>query len=156
MANSIFREKNIEKINSPESLNDYVKVTNPSVWIILVAIVLLIIGAGVFGAFTKVDTDVLSVAEVKDGKITAYVDESELVKLAVGMQVRIDGREYKISSMADRPKKAEEIDEYVLHKGNMEMSRWIYPIEVDGTIDDGVYPATIIIEQVSPLAYVFN
>lgn len=156
MANSVFRQKNIEKINSPESLNDYVKVTNPSVWVILIAIVLLIVGACVFGALTKVDTEVLAVAEAKDGKITVYVDEAEIDKLSTGMEVKIEGKEYKISSMADRPLKAEEIDDYVLHKGNMEMSAWIYPMEVEGSSEDGVYPAAIIAEQVSPLSYVFN
>ena len=156
MANSIFRQKNIEKINSPESLNDYLKVTNPSVWIILIAVVILISGALVFGALTKVDTDVMAVAEAKDGKITVYVDENEINRIDNGMDVKIGDGKFKIQTIAQRPQKFDAIDEYVLHIGNMENSTWLYSIDVDGRIDDGVYPAAIVVEQSSPLSYVFN
>ncbi len=38
----IFREKALEKITSPEQLNNYLKVTNPAVWMILAAVILLL------------------------------------------------------------------------------------------------------------------
>ncbi len=41
---SIFRQKNIDKVSSPEQLNDYIRVTTPSVWLVLAALVLLLIG----------------------------------------------------------------------------------------------------------------
>ncbi len=31
----LFREKSIESIESPEALNDYLRVTSPSIWLIL-------------------------------------------------------------------------------------------------------------------------
>ena len=31
--NKLFREKNLEQIESPESLNDYLQVTSPGIWI---------------------------------------------------------------------------------------------------------------------------
>ena len=40
---SIFREKSITRVSSPEQLNDYIRVTTPSVWIVLIALVLLMI-----------------------------------------------------------------------------------------------------------------
>ena len=51
MNNGIFRQKNIDKVSSPEKLDDYIRVTTPSVWITLAAIVLLLIGALVWGTF---------------------------------------------------------------------------------------------------------
>ena len=41
---TIFRQKSMEKVSSPEELNDYIRVTNPSVWVVLLALVLLLIG----------------------------------------------------------------------------------------------------------------
>ena len=41
---SIFRKKSLDKINGPEEMRDYVRVTTPSVWIVLTAIMLLVIG----------------------------------------------------------------------------------------------------------------
>ena len=43
-ARSIFTQKSMDHINGPEELNDYVRVTTPSVWIVLTAITLLVIG----------------------------------------------------------------------------------------------------------------
>ncbi len=40
----IYREKSLQKISSPEQLNDYIRVTSPSVWIVLAATVALLIG----------------------------------------------------------------------------------------------------------------
>lgn len=31
----LFREKSVEAVSSPESLNDYLRVTSPGVWILL-------------------------------------------------------------------------------------------------------------------------
>ena len=48
----LFREKSIERINQPEDLDDYIRVTTPSVWIVLIAVVLAlaaIVGWMVFG-----------------------------------------------------------------------------------------------------------
>ena len=42
MANSPFRKKSLEKLNNPEQLNDYIKVTNTAVWMVLALIGLLL------------------------------------------------------------------------------------------------------------------
>ena len=42
--NSVFREKSIDRVNGPESLNDYIRVTSPSVWGVLLALVVLLTG----------------------------------------------------------------------------------------------------------------
>ncbi|HAG04352.1 MAG TPA: hypothetical protein DCG28_02825 [Lachnospiraceae bacterium] len=45
MNEEIFRKKSIEKISSPEKLDDYIKVARPSAWLLLAAIIVLMIGA---------------------------------------------------------------------------------------------------------------
>ena len=40
----LYREKNPEKISSPEQLNDYIHVTTPSIWLVLIALLLLLAG----------------------------------------------------------------------------------------------------------------
>ncbi len=41
---SVFRKKSMDRVSSPEQLNDYIRVTSPSVWLVLSAIVLLLLG----------------------------------------------------------------------------------------------------------------
>ena len=40
----LFRQKSLDRVSSPESLNDYIRVTTPSVWLAMIAIVLLLVG----------------------------------------------------------------------------------------------------------------
>ena len=42
--NSIFRQKSIDMVSGPEELNDYIRVTTPSVWIVLGALIVLLVG----------------------------------------------------------------------------------------------------------------
>ena len=51
---SIFRKKNLDKVSGPESLNDYIRVTSPSVWIALLAILILLAGMLVWSIFGKI------------------------------------------------------------------------------------------------------
>ena len=54
---SIFREKSLERVTSPEQLNDYIKVTTPSVWMILIATLILIIGTLFWSVFGKIQVN---------------------------------------------------------------------------------------------------
>ncbi len=44
MDNKLFREKSIEKVSSPEKLDDYIKVVSPGIWLVLVAVIILLLG----------------------------------------------------------------------------------------------------------------
>ena len=56
----IFREKSIKRVSSPEQLNDYIRVTTPSVWVVLAALIILLLGIlawSVLGTVTAVAAD---------------------------------------------------------------------------------------------------
>ena len=53
--NSIFREKSIEQASSPESLNDYIRVTTPPVWLVLAALLILLTGILIWSVFGTVE-----------------------------------------------------------------------------------------------------
>ena len=44
MAKNIFREKSLDRISSPEQLDDYIKVASPGVWMLLVACIVFLAG----------------------------------------------------------------------------------------------------------------
>ena len=52
---SVFREKSINRVSSPESLNDYIRVTSPSVWIVLLALVVLLAGMLAWSFFGRIE-----------------------------------------------------------------------------------------------------
>ena len=44
MAKTIFRQKSMDRISSPEQLNDYIRVASPGVWMLLIACVVFLAG----------------------------------------------------------------------------------------------------------------
>ena len=60
--NLLFRKKAMDKIASPEQLNDYLRGTNISLWLVLGAVIVLLIGFCVWGTFGRVETQVKAVA----------------------------------------------------------------------------------------------
>ena len=55
-SDGIFREKSLMRVSSPEALNDYIRVTTPSVWLVLGALVVLLVGMLVWSIFGTVET----------------------------------------------------------------------------------------------------
>ncbi len=52
---SVFREKSMKRVTGPESLNDYIRVTSPSVWIALLAILVLLAGFLTWSIFGRIE-----------------------------------------------------------------------------------------------------
>lgn len=48
---NIFREKVVNNLSKPDDLNDYLKVLSPKTWVLLLAIIVLMIGALIWGYF---------------------------------------------------------------------------------------------------------
>ncbi len=53
---SVFREKSIGQVSGPESLNDYIRVTTPAVWLVLAALLILLAGILIWSVFGTVET----------------------------------------------------------------------------------------------------
>lgn len=158
MNEEIFRKQSVDKLSSPEQLNDYIKVTSPSVWIFLSAIIVLLVGVCVWGFFGKLDTTIDVVALSEDGKIVCYVSEDNISSIKEGLDVYIGNETFKVSSLSKEPIALNEnvLSEYGLHLGNLSDGQWAYVIGVDGKIDEGTYKAQIVTNSVAPFYFVFN
>ena len=157
MNDKIFRKKSIDRMSSPEQLNDYIKVTNPGVWMALAAIVILLIGVCVWGVFGKLETKLPVAAVSQDGQTVLYVKEDDLSAVKENMSVYIGDETYKVTSVSAQPVAVtEEISEYARRTGNLSLGEWVYLVQIDKTLPDGVYTAQFVIDSVSPLYFVFN
>ena len=157
MNEKIFRKNSIAKVSSPEQLNEYIKVSNPGVWTVLAAIIILLIGVCAWGFLGHLDTKINTVAVVENSGIVLYVKESDIESVKTDMTVIIGDNEYIITDIASEPVSAnEDFSEYALHVGNLKAGEWVYPVSTDGEIADGVYNAEIIIESISPISFVIN
>ncbi len=94
MEESIFRKSSLEKISSPEQLNDYMKVTSGGVWLLLLGLFALLLAAGVW-AFTGTIPDTIQLTGVAYDEsgdadvIYAYVPLAVSMRLTEGMNVQV-------------------------------------------------------------------
>ena len=157
MNDKIFRKKSIDRMSSPEQLNDYIKVTNPGVWMVLAAIVILLVGVCVWGVFGKLETKLSVAAVSQDGQTVLYVKEDNVASVKENMRVYIGDETYKVVSVSVQPVTVtEEISEYARHTGELSIGEWVYIVPIDGNMPDGVYRAQVVVDSVSPLSFVFN
>lgn len=157
MNKQIFRKKSVDRMSSPEQLNDYIKVTNPGVWMALAAIVILLVGVCVWGVFGTLETKLSVAAVSQDGQTVLYVKEDDLSAVKENMSVYIGDETYKVTSVSAQPVAVtEEISEYARHTGELSIGEWVYVVHIDGNMPDGVYKAQVVVDSVSPLYFVFN
>ena len=88
MEESLFRKDSMDRISSPEQLNDYLHVTNPTVWVVLAAVIILLAGMLVWGFFAsnveagmkiivgESESTVTSVGKTEEGKTFALASTS--------------------------------------------------------------------------------
>ena len=154
---NLFRKKSMDRISSPEQLNDYIRVSTPSVWLLLAAIVILLVGVCVWGVFGHMDTTLPVVIRAGDGQTIAYVRQADAEKVAPGMEVTIGGKEGKVVSVGAEPVQVDDtFTEYMRHVGGLQSGEWVFAMTLDLSCPDGVHEGKIVIDSVSPMSFVLN
>ena len=153
----LFRSKSLQRISSPEELNDYVRVANPGVWMALGAIVLLLAGFLLWAAFGSVNTTVKAVLSTENNQTKCFVSETDAERISEGMTVVSEGREYTIAQTEVDYFKADNVlTDYEKHALDLDEGEWVCLVELDGTAENGVHTATIITESVNPIKFILN
>ena len=98
--NQLFRQKSLDRISSPEQLNDYLKVTNPAIWLVLTAIILLLVGVLIWSSSATIESFAFGTAQVQDGSMRITFDDEQIARnVKTGMTVMVGETESKISSV---------------------------------------------------------
>lgn len=143
MQSQIFRNKSVERISSPEQLQDYMRVTTPGVWMVLTAVILLLVGMIISSAVITMESTIKEQAVVdEDGtvlQIALPLAQKELVE--PGMRVRVAGREAKIDMIFQLEGEVQVLAE--LTKEGDKLSAGTYDVE-------------IVTETVTPISLLFN
>lgn len=147
----IFRKKSIDHALSPDRLDDYIQVSNPSVWMILAAIVLVIAGAAVWTAFGHLSDVQPGVLVVDGDSITCYVDQADAGDLSEGDAVDVAGTQGVVAAVSGDVQPASSLPAGV--RAAIEGGTgWCYAATVSIGLPDGVYEAEITTLEYHPLA----
>ncbi len=151
---SIFRKEAVDRINSPEQLNQYIKVTRPSVWMLFTAVVVLMAGLMFWVVKGEMESYVFMVAISENGQLVAYADPADVSRLSLGDTAVLD-RQYETVISAISPsgiRVPEDLaEEYKEVTGPGERA-YVVTLEYRD-IPDGVYRVEVMVEQMRPLDY---
>ena len=162
-ASSIFNKKATEKLRSPDDLDKYVRVTNPSVWVVLVACIALIAGLLAWGIFGSVTTSVSATGTVISGEAKCFLMADDASRVAVGDDANFGGENMKVSGVTRVPISAGESKDILksdylvsaLVKGD-----WVYVVSFEGdlsNLDQEIpLPVHITTERMAPISLILK
>lgn len=165
MNETIFRKKSLERIASPDKLDDYLKVSSPSVWVVLAALLLVIIAAGAWCFFGSMPTTAAGVGIRLEEGVVCFVAAKEGYAVEPDMEVlftpagsddTVAGRVIEISE----PISAKEAGvsagaEWIAMPGD-----WVCPVKVE--VEEEALPvgaplrASVILEECRPVDLLFG
>lgn len=161
---SIFNQRAADKLRSPDDLDKYVRVTNPSVWIILAACAALLVGLLAWGVFGSVTTSVSATGASVDGQVVCLLSGDDAARVHAGDPATVSGSSMTVSAISEVPLSREEANAFLqsdyLSAVLMGSNSWTYVVTFEGDaseIPEGV-PVTVGIttELVSPISLILG
>ena len=105
MDGSARENQNARRITTPEQLNDYLKVTNPKIWVLLVAVILLVGGLLLWSSFTTMESYATGTAKASGGELTVTFDDpTKASKVQAGMEMDVGDVKTEILTVGTGPK----------------------------------------------------
>ena len=150
---SLFREKNVESLESPEALNDYLQVTSVRVWLILATVIVLLVGAILWGIFGRIRSTAEVAVEVKEDSVLCYMPYDDAEKIMAQGWVTIDGKEYAIQK--DEPTEwviLEKEDKALLTASGLQAGDLVVTVPLNCDLEPGVYSGEAITEDLQPIS----
>ncbi len=138
MENKLFREKSVERISSPEQLNDYLHVTNPGIWILLICVIVLLAGIFIWVSQASIESFISGTGKVETGVLTVTFDQiPSNVKIETGMIITVGGLQTPVTFVGKNE------TGNLIAGGNAELP-------------DGFYEARVSYNQLQILSLLFN
>lgn len=169
--NSIFNKKATEKLRSPDDLDKYLQVTNPGIWVVLLACIALIAGLLAWGLFGAVETSVSTMGAVisVDGddegkaKPMCFLSIKEIEEVEVGDTAIIGEAKMTVSDVKAVPMSAGEVKN-LIHSdylfSTLVQGDWVYAVTFEGDASqlpqDVPLQVKITVNSVTPISLIFR
>jgi hypothetical protein len=167
MKNETFDKEAMERVLSPEALDQYIRVTKPGAWLLIGALLLLVAAVFTWGVSGSLpETQTVNCALTDSGAV-AYVDVQQFSDSIDGCEARIvtaDGRALsaKVTGVSLNPLSQPEIAAAQSNDWLADMlavSGYAYQVDisVDGLYTPGTLAsATLITAEVKPITLLFR
>ena len=150
----LFREKSLEAVESPESLNDYLRVTSPGVWLVLAAVICLLVGAILWGVFGHIKTTTQVAVVVDGGKSVCYVPYAKADGILKQGAVTVEEKEYPLDTGAECELVVLSGDTSIrlLKAGELSAGDPVVLVPAETDLADGIYDGVAVTEDLHPIS----
>ncbi|MDO5112611.1 MAG: hypothetical protein Q4E65_09925 [Clostridia bacterium] len=159
MQETIFRKASLDRISSPEQLNDYIKVSSPSVWVVLAAMLALLLALFAWGIWGSLPTTLTLTGDASGGEVVCYLSGEDAAKVTPGMAVSVGSAQGTVKEVSAVPLSYAEAaafydDDYTIHA--LSLSDWNTRVVIEAEVPDGLQPLTIVSDEVAPISFLIG
>lgn len=140
----LFRQKAIDKMSSPDELTDYLKVTSPSVWAVLAAVVVLLAGLIAWACVGTLPTKAEASVVVQGGAASVHVEGSH--DIAAGMKLTVSPQDSQ-NSQDPQERTIESVT-------TDEQGKPVGHADVD--LPDGTYDGTVVVDETRAIDFLLQ
>ena len=161
---TLFTKKAADKLRSPDDLDEYVRVTNPSVWVVLAACAALLIGLFAWGFFGTAVTSVGAAGACVEGEVICFLPADKASSVHVGDIANVSGEQMKVEALSAVPVSRGEARAIVggdYLASTLIGSDWNYVVSLGENGSHGLaegvpLAVTITTERIAPISLVFG
>ena len=152
----IFREKSIEQLSAPEQLMDYLRVTGPGIWLILIGIIVLMAGILIWGVVGSISSSVSVPAQAEDGVLHCYVLQEDMKNADDTVDIFVGDLEMEASLKEAKTITLDSDDAPQLYEtGYLTAGKNAMELTCDTKLKDGFYQAELTTETLKPIKLLF-
>ena len=162
-SSSIFNKNATERLRSPDDLDKFVRVTNPSVWVVLAACLALLAGLLAWGVFGSVTTSVSSTGVSVSSNAMCFLTAEDAAKVHEGDAAFVGGEQMRVAKVAPIPVSRDEAGKILTSDylvSTLMSSDWAYQVTFDGDtseLADGVpLTVSITVERIAPITLILG
>lgn len=174
MANTsapIFNKRATEKLRSPDDLDKYVQVLNPSVWMVLASCLIFVLALLAWGLLGTVSTSLSvsgAIVNTGDGsggmdELTCFISSKEIDSVHVGNEAMANKRRLEVTAIEKTPLSKAEAKNLVPSDylaSTLVNDEWVYRVTLKGDLSDispeEAVPVKITVERVAPISLILR
>ena len=162
---AMFRDSALRKMSSADDLDRYVKVTNPSAWVFIGAVAVLLVAAFIWGLTASLPITQTTTGVLESDQVVCFLPLEDHALATVDSKVTAAGHETHIVSIDGDPYSQREVaaalnSDYAVE--SLRLAQWSYkvivapPAELASWDEGDDVPVQITTREVAPLAYLFG
>ena len=163
----VFRDKSLAQMEQNNPSEDFIKVTSPRLWIVLVGIIVLLVGFIAWGFLGHIETTsrVNTVVATEDGVFFALQKTHNGMRVEQGARCGCNtamGEDFKgtVTKVSDRAYSYQElVDMYgegIVINGSEGMGYIVFRSDITGIAPSIFHDGWVVTESIAPMSFVFG